>query len=651
MDKKIEDITPSPAIKVDNSQSKSNIVKPVDITMPKNRHWLKLLAPVLGVLIVVFIILGVIIGIPALKTYNDAKLAYASVQDIKAAAKTQDIKKTHDSIVAAKTRVIQVRSDLNALQWTSVIPFFGGYTQDATHLSAAGQYGLEAGEIFSNAVEPYADLLGFKGQGSFTGGTAEDRIAKTVDTLSKVTPQIDEVSTKMAMVQHEIDQVDPNRYPETFQGKPVRSQIVEIKSLVDITGSFLTQARPMVKKLPDILGATQEKKYMVLFQNDKELRPTGGFITAYAIFRINKGRIQLDSSDDIYKLDDTLTKHVTPPDPISRYLNVYGWNLRDANFSPDYLSSMKTFEDIYNTSTNKEKIDGIIAMDTDVLVKMIDVLGPIPAYSTNFTTQKVAGCDCAQVIYELEKYADEPKAYERGSRKDIIGVLLSSLLKKALSSPKNVYGPLFQLAMDETKQKHVLIYLHDPDGQKGVEALNYAGRIKDYAGDYLHINDANLGGAKSNLYIVESVKQDVSITSSGADTTLTIEYRYPHPADNCSLERKAGLCLAGRYRDFVRVYLPKGASVSTIRGFENKGATSADLDHTVVSGFLTVIPQAFNKVEIKYKVPGNFQSSGNYNLLVQKQPGTVANHYKVTINGSHVEEFDLLEDKEITVKL
>lgn len=608
-----------------------------------NRRWLVV---VLGVLIV----LGLLIGVPLYKAYGDTKKAYTLALGIKDAAKSQDIKKTNEAISLTRAQVQIVQRDINLVGWTRFIPFLGGYTSDVIHMTNAGVAGLDAAGILTQAIEPYADILGLKGQGTFTGGTTEERMAKLVETLGKVTPQLDAVADKMAIVQKEIDQVDASHYPETVGNRPVRTTLKDMKSVVDLSGELFTKARPMVKKLPDLLGANTPATYMVLFQNNAELRPTGGFITAYAIFTVDKGKIHLVTSDDIYKLDGTLTLNVAPPDPISKYLNVYGWRMRDANFSPDFNSSMRTFEDLYNHSTGKQKIDGIIAVDTHVLIEMMNVLGPVNIYGTNFTTQKVPGCDCPMVIYELEKYADQPTYYERGSRKDIIGVLLSALMTKALTGSKAVYGPLFQGMIDEARQKHVLLYLHDTDAQAGIEALGFGGRIKTYDGDYLHVNDANLAGAKSNLYIVPSVKQDVTVDTSGATEKLTLQYKYPHPADNCSLERKEGLCLAGIYRDYVRVYLPLGTTILDTRGFENKSNTFTDLGHTVVDGYFTVVPQGLANIQISYKISGNFLKNKEYRSLIQKQPGTDGNAYTVTVNGQKM-QFNLLEDKEISVKL
>ncbi len=623
---------------------------------PKSRRSFKKPLLILGVVLLVLLliggILGLLLGVPLSKTYADTQKTIASAREINTALKSQDIKKTSEAISKTQSLVKVVQADLRAIGWAKSLPVVGPYIADGEHGATAALHGLRAASIMTQAVEPYADLLGLEGQGTYVGGTAEDRLAKMVETFDKVTPQIDQVAVEIEAVKKELAFIDPNRYPEEFRGRLVRSQIVEAKNIVTGVDEILTQARPLVKHMPALLGSKGEAKYMILFQNDKELRPTGGFITAYAVFRIEKGKIALDAADDIYKLDDTVGKKVAPPDPIAKYLNVFSWRLRDSNFSPDFYNSMKAFEDIYASSSQKKKLDGILAVDTHLLVRMMDVLGPIKVYDTEFNTKIVPQCNCPMVVYELLKQAGTPRGYWVDNRKDMIGQLLSAMMKKALATPKQVYAPLFQAAIEEATQKHLLIYLHNEDAEKGIEVLNFAGRIKtNPGGDYLHINDANLGGAKSNLYVTQAVTDKVMIHDGGADVELTIDYKFPHGADNCSLERKEGLCLAGIYRDYLRVYLPLGASVKEVKGFENKSTTFEDLGHTVVDGFFTVVPQGLAQIKIKYTVKGDFKKNGEYKLMIQKQPGTVGNLYKLSVDGKDQQPFNLTEDKEIVIKL
>ncbi len=80
-------------------------------------------------------------------------------------------------------------------------------------------------------------------------------------------------------------------------------KIIEAKNVVNDSTSLFLNARPLLEVLPQLLGSGEEKRYLILFQNDKEIRPTGGFLTAYAIFTLERGRVISVTSGVIYFLD------------------------------------------------------------------------------------------------------------------------------------------------------------------------------------------------------------------------------------------------------------------------------------------------------------------------------------------------------------
>ena len=62
------------------------------------------------------------------------------------------------------------------------------------------------------------------------------------------------------------------------------------------------------------------RTYLILFQNDKELRPTGGFMTAYAIMKVDKVKFTPVLSSDIYTLDAAYKPSIPAPAPIINYI-------------------------------------------------------------------------------------------------------------------------------------------------------------------------------------------------------------------------------------------------------------------------------------------------------------------------------------------
>ncbi len=565
------------------------------------------------------------------------------------AIKLQDLDATKAYLTDAKKQFSSAQNSLKVLTPLRVIPLFGWYIADAQRGTSAAVSGLNAAVTLTDAITPYADVLGLKGKGSFLGGTAQERLSSAIETLSKVSPKLDSVGSDLEQARAQIDQIPTWRYPNILPGKPGQ-KLSQAKSALDGIETFIVDTRPLVNVLPQIMGEDSPKKYLVLLQNDKELRPTGGFITAYAVFNVSKGKIESEGSQDIYSLDASVLKKVPPPAPIAKYLNVSSFNLRDSNFSPDFVASMNQFQTLYNSSTQKKNVDGIITVDTQFVLDMIKVLGPIDAYGTKFTTDNVDACGCPQIIYQLESFADQPRGTENSGRKDIIAVLMQQMMAKTFAAPKSTWPNILTTMLNSLKEKDVILYFKDANSQAAVERVNYAGRLYQYDGDYLAINEANLGGAKSNLYIQQNTNLKVEKGKDGnLHNTLTIEYKYPRAMDNCNLERKGGLCLAGIYQDYIRIYVPKGANLIKASGTEVPIAAGEDLGKTVFSGFFTVRPQGTAKIQVEYSVPQ--KASGTYKLLIQKEPGTPGYSYQVDAFGEKTKTFPLDWDKEFKTSI
>ncbi len=409
-----------------------------------------------------------------------------------------------------------------------------------------------------------------------------------------------------------------------------------------------------------MLGAEEERTYLILFQNDKELRPTGGFLTAYSIAKVSKGKFEPVSSSDIYNLDKLYRPSIPAPDPIIDYIQgpyVLSPNLRlrDMNWSPDYYESMKLFsEEIKEAGI--DDIDGIIAVDTEVVVNLLDAIGQIGVFGFgNFSTEIVEECNCPQVVFELESFADvegpivwsenepgkivfAPENYE--NRKKIIGPLMNSILANAMGQPKDKLPGLFEAVFKSLIEKHVLFYMYDPVAQAGVESFGIAGKMDAYEGDYLHINDANLGGRKSNLYVKQEVSQIVSISKDGSvEKEVTITYNNPEEYDGW---------LNSVLPNWVRIYVPKGSELIDISGLEDMTNPYEEFDKTVFAGYFELRPLGISKVTLKYKLP--FKVNDEYKLFVQKQSGTDAPLYTIEV-GKQFEELFLRTDEEFKFKI
>ncbi len=605
----------------------------------------KRLLTIAGVILVVVLILG----FAALQIFFAGKNLKSHGMALNEAYKNQNFDQMQTELKQVKSSVDTINLYSYVFIWTRVIPFVGGYFADAQHFSQAASQELKAATEVLNILSPHQKELGFDG----TPVAGQDRIAQGMKILEKLLPEIDRIQPYLQAASDDVQSIDTDKYPEKFRGMRVKDLVSSGKELIMGLNTVVKDNKSALDLLPGALGVDSPKNYLLLFQNDKEIRATGGFLTAYANLSLDKGQLNTDTSDDIYRLDEQLLKvclnkicPLTPPAPIIKYLPEFdgkprkAWSMRDSNLSPDVPTSAKQFETMYSMLGKGLPFDGIIYIDTQVVEEILKVIGPIEVLGTTYSAENDSRCNCPNIIYELEHYA-EVAAKGEEDRKAILGVLMQQIMARALGADVEKLPILAETVVRLANDKHIIFYMHDAKLQQALSGLGWTGEIVAFDGDYLHVNDSNFAGGKSNLYVDQIVTQEIKTGQDGKTVKkLTIEYKNPQPFN---------IWLNGINRDYVRIYVPKGSKLITSKGSNQKVNTTEELNKTVFDAFITVNPQNSRVLSFEYEIPYN--PSNEYKLLIQKQPGAKDFLYKVNINGKRQPEFDLDRDIELDFKI
>ncbi len=591
------------------------------------------------VFLVVLLVLGYFFVVrPILNIKSKAKIVLASAKEMKSIFAKNDIVLLKTKLDDFSNKYQNLEKAAKPIYWASFIP----YVSDLKNGLTAGNYLIKAAKEAVVTIEPYADLIGFKkGEQSFSEKSAEDRLQTAVLTLDKMAQKIDPIAEDLDQAGKSIAKINPNRYPKKIGKTVLRANIVNLKDQFEGMTELFVNAKPLIKKLPHILGSKEERVYLVLYQNDKERRATGGFFTFYAVFKINKGKMTIYRSDDIYSLDNEISNHPKAPREILTYhKGVSQFYIRDSNLSPDFVESIKLFESLNQKSGAKVVYDGIIALDSKILVDMLTIFGDVEVNGIRFSAKIDKRCDCPEAIYTLFDVVDRPVNYVKVNRKGIMGDLMYRLFYNALGfSPSKYWGTLIQTMFKNLDEKHILVYFKDAETQKSLEQLNFAGRLREAKGDYLHINNVNFAGAKSNMFVSESIESK----TNGSEREVTIVFRNPYPASDCNLER-GGLCLNATLRNWIRFYVPEGSKLISLQGSTKKVQTYDELGKTVFEGFLEIMPMGQGKIIVKYTLPPSVDIK-DYSLLVQKQPGVMEQKLKVSFNNKSLFDGLLITDK------
>lgn len=603
---------------------------------------------ILRMLLVLFVIAAVIY-LPIRGVYQSSKKLMTSGKAVGAAFQSGNLDDVKKNLKEVRKATNNLNGSLNWLFWLRIIPFAGGYYGDAKGFVNAANYELEAAQVLVESLDPYKNELGFTGQPI----PGQDKVAQFVKILDKVIPQLDKVEPQLKKASDYVKNINVEKYPESWGKYRVRSQVEAAKNMITGIHYAATEARSALEVAPSALGEPSAKNYLIIFQNDKEMRATGGFMTAYATLELDKGRVSSSASDDIYRLDEKLLIvcrskicPLSPPDPLVKYLpeangdSRTAWSMRDSNLSPDVPTSMRDFERMYQMLGEGLPYDGIILIDTHVVEDLIKITGPIEVFGTTYSAEKDSRCNCPNVVYELERYA---QIIEKGEadRKAILGTLMQQILARSLGVSVQKAPEFINAGTKLANSKHVMFFMHDEKTQAALSKLNWTGEIKTSKGDYLHVNDSNFAGGKSNLYVEEGVELDIDPKTG--KHKLTINYSNPQPYN---------AWLNGINRDYIRIYVPRGANLISSNGSDTKVTTQEDegLNKTYFEAFIQVRPQNSRTISFEYELQDKF-SGKEYPILIQRQPGTKDFKYTVKVNGKQKASFNLDADKELKLSL
>ena len=635
---------------------------PIKKTISKKKKVLKVIVYVLSILLIFVSVIAVLgfflIFVPGKKLYAQILNLKESVPAIQQAISDKDLDKIKEVINTTKIQTTSIENSYKKFTWTKGLPVIGNYYKDGQQVLIIAKEGIETTEILIQAIEPYKDFLGIKGGATSSEKTTEDRITFLTESVEGLVPYLDQIETKIAAIQSAANQIDASRYPDEFKGYVLKSNIVKLQELISEVEKYVKDGKPIIGKISWLLGKDSPRKYLVVFQNDGELRPSGGFWTAYSTLIVKDGKVTPGTASNIYDLDDRINSRVSAPRLIKAYhINVPYLNLRDSNLSPDFPTDAKIFLEQYTKAMgSKDKFDAVIAIDTNLLVDMVKILGRLDTRVGTFTSDPDKRCDgCPSIIYELEWISGRPRNYIEKNRKDFLNPLMSSLLANLMGAEKSKMGSIIETGLRNINEKHVLFYFPDEEMQNIGSLINITGKIIDVdkTVDYIHLNDANFASAKSNIFITQKIKHDITIKNGVAEHKVSITYENPAPASNCNLE-KGDLCLnAAQYRDLFRFYVPVGSKLIKMTGSEIETVEYEELNKQVFEGFYgnkyALNAKSTMKTSVQYTSGATIGST--YTLLLQKQPGTKPVEYQLTINGKAQETFSWVADKTIRLSL
>ena len=428
----------------------------------------------------------------------------------------------------------------------------------------------------------------------------------------------------------------------------------DIRSLVtdkiDPNLPLLQEGLTFAMVLPKLAGASSSgpQTYLIFFQNEDELRATGGFLTDVGTIVVKDGDVLSSNFEDSYALDDLTKPYPLAPWQLEQYMDAHMLLLRDSNWSPDFPTSAALAETLY-AYTRFHTSDGIVAIDQHAVQMLLTVLGPMTVEGVPYPISS------KNVIAYMRaaKYGNGTEQFDPTHRKDFIATLGDAILAQITSGQNISLESLMKVLVDALNQKHILLQVADPTLKTLLAGQGWDGAIRPDQGDFLMVVDSNIGFTKNSTIVESKFTYDIDLSNPAAPiANLRIEQTNHATGDIPCLAHAVGP-VSHSYQDFVdrcywdylRVYGPAGTQL--LHATPHAVPGNAMLDGVGVParvdvlregiagvqsyGTLVLVPTSASiETDFQFALPASVvQTSADkktqiYNLHVQKQPGTLA---------------------------
>ncbi|MBI5222454.1 MAG: DUF4012 domain-containing protein [Candidatus Magasanikbacteria bacterium] len=549
--------------------------------------------------------------------------AFLSLQSSTVAAMHADLNQAEYDLNAALTSFNTANSILDkehrALQYVAgMLPVIGRQVKSRQHLLVAGHH-LALGNTYL--------VKGVEELNKQSQSPLGDKIAILANHLRSAVPQYQEALVELGGVPSE---TLPTEYQESFADFKLL-----FATFVDDMGDLVG----LSNALQTTFGHDQLRRYLLVFQNNDELRPTGGFMGSFALLDAQKGQIvNLDiPGGGAYDLQGQLDVFVKPPLPLQ--LANKRWEFQDANWFPDFPAAARKIEWFYQHGRGAT-VDGVIAINATVLERLLSVIGPVQSADKNLV---IVSSDAVeklqqQIEFDYDKNVNKPKE------------ILSELAPQILAG----FGKLDTVGVmrlvseleDALQKKEIQLYFNDESTQAKLAEFGWTGGISPVAAgqDYLSVVNTNIHGQKSDAKIKQSIEHQAVIQADGS----IIDTVFVHRAHS----GVAGVPLYGvNSVDYLRIYAPEGSELLDAGGFtfppedvfkvpEDWYKEDVDLANqekqigihaqsgtritnefgkTAFGNWVMVAPGNTETAYFVYRLP--FKADSRYSLLAQKQSG------------------------------
>lgn len=168
-------------------------------------------------------------------------------------------------------------------------------------------------------------------------------------------------------------------------------------------------AETALEVLPTLLGADGPRDYLFVFQNNAEIRSTGGLPGSWARVHVNDGTFELLEQGNASDLATGKTEADLTGEELAVYDDLPALYFQDANFIPDFPRAADIFDKFWSAKYPSIKLDGVLALDPVGMSYLITGTGPVTAGPLTLTAENIV----AELLNNTYLTVADPVAQDR----------------------------------------------------------------------------------------------------------------------------------------------------------------------------------------------------------------------------------------------
>lgn len=304
--------------------------------------------------------------------------------------------------------------------WTlaGAVPWVGA------NFSAIAEVATSADDVASLGVAPLVGVFDSLDWDSLMPSISGSNLGP----VQKAAPSVSSAAHAVRVSAERLDRIDASSlWPQVAESLTrVREQLKTVTGALDAAGNAAQIA-------PGMLGADGERRYLLMIQNNAEIRASGGIPGALAVLTLNNGKLTLGAQSSAGDVGVSSPAIPVEPEQQQIYSARLGKYMQDVNLTPDFPTAATTAQAMWEKKTG-QRVDGVISIDPVALGYVLNATGPVKisgpemlalagtGLPTELTGQNVVPTLLSDVYAKipLPKYQD---AYFAGVAKEVFSAL------------------------------------------------------------------------------------------------------------------------------------------------------------------------------------------------------------------------------------